>query len=68
MLGPPFFSPLFVVEREILHQKWKKAVDRSLGWEIEPAEEPSEGTVIFFVGLYFLRMQPDTEIGVAYKV
>ncbi|KAJ1526179.1 hypothetical protein ONE63_009338 [Megalurothrips usitatus] len=34
-------------EREILHQKWKKAVERSLGWEVDLAEEPSEGMYLF---------------------
>lgn len=34
---------LLCTEREILHLKWKKAVERSLGWEVDPIEEPTEG-------------------------
>lgn len=38
----PYISLSFS-EREILHLKWKKAVERSLGWEVDPIEEPTEG-------------------------
>lgn len=38
-----FYPRMTDNEREILHLKWKKAVERSLGWEVDPIEEPTEG-------------------------